>query len=69
MPIERMHKHNIENKGEEIDIEYATQKQKVELISENVDKLTIRMDKTKQEIEDLNNQKKDIAENKYLVLL
>ena len=49
---------------QEIDIEYATQKQKVELISENVDKLTIRMDKTKKEIENLNNQKNDIAENK-----
>ena len=52
---------HLESNLQEIDIEYATQKQKVELISENVDKLTIRMDKTKKEIENLNN---DIAENK-----
>lgn len=49
---------HLENNLQEIDIEYATQKQKVELISENVDKLTIRMDRTKHEIENLNNQKK-----------
>src|SRR5699024_5794219 len=35
----------LENSLQEIDIEYATQKQKVELISENVDKLKSRMDK------------------------
>ena len=41
---------SLENSLQEIDIEYATQKQKVEIISENVDKLTGRMNKTKQEI-------------------
>ena len=55
---------SLENNLQEIDIQYATQKQKVELISENVDKLTVRMNKSKEEIENLNNQKIDIAKNK-----
>lgn len=51
---------SLESNLQEIDIEYATQKQKVELIVENVDKLVSRMDKTKQEIENLNKQKTEL---------
>ena len=50
----------LENSLQEIDIEYATQKQKVELISENVDKLKSRMDKINSDLDKIELTKKEI---------
>ena len=50
----------LENSLQEIDIEYATQKQKVELISENVDKLKSRMDKINSDLDKIEFTKKEI---------
>ena len=54
----------LENNLQEIDIEYATQKQKVELISENVDKLKTRMDKIKSELDKIENTRIEIKQYK-----
>ena len=54
----------LENNLQEIDIEYATQKQKVELISENVDKLKTRMDKIKSELDKIENTRIEIKHYK-----
>lgn len=50
----------LESSLQEIDIEYATQKQKVELISENVDKLKARMDKINLDLDKIELTKKEI---------
>ena len=55
---------NLEKELQEIDITYATQKQKILSIDENIEKLQNRLDRLKEEQSNLDNQKKEANQNK-----
>ncbi len=55
---------NLEKQLQEIDITYATEKQKVLSINENIEKLEKRLNKLKEEQASLEKQKEDANENK-----
>ena len=55
---------NLEKELQEIDITYATQKQKILSIDENIEKLQNRLARLKEEQANLDNQKKEANQNK-----
>ena len=54
---------SIEKELQEIEITYATEKQRVTSIDENVEKLEARLSKLKQDLENTNKQKEETTEN------
>ena len=55
---------SLEKALQEIDITYATEKQKVVAINENIERIEKRLSKLKEEIANIDNQKLEIEENK-----
>lgn len=55
---------SLERELQEIDITYATEKQKVVAIDENIERLEKRLEKLKEENNNLDNQKKEAVSNK-----
>ena len=55
---------SFEKELQEIEIEYATRKQKVELIEENIQKIEIRLEKLRKEQNDLEANKEESIKNK-----
>ncbi len=58
----------LERSLQEIDIEYATDKQKLILVEENVSKLEARLQKLKNEAEEIKKQKEEIQKQKELAI-
>ena len=55
---------NLEKQLQEIEIEYATKKQKLELIEENIQKIENRLNKVKQEGQEIEENKKNLVTKK-----
>lgn len=55
---------NLEKQLQEIEINYATEKQKVVSIDENIEKLTKRLERLKEENSNIEKQKEELVQNK-----